>query len=212
MHCTDCIWPSSPSSCFRGRTKRDRERRRWRKPTPYVSCASAVPNQPGHPTMQMKLWRFPASKPAAALGLALAMGSALTNAGEPAKSADAIAKELANPGRLARQPEQQLRVPGLQGRPPGRRRSGRLVLQLPAGAALPGRQQGQENHLPSPGPGEAERAGLQAGEARLRHGRSRPRRHHFRPGLCRDGDDRPQGQEGVPVGPWHGRDLSYRHR
>ena len=52
--------------------------------------------------MQMKLWRFPASKPAAALGLALAMGSALTNAGEPAKSADAIAKELSNPaGSLA---------------------------------------------------------------------------------------------------------------
>ena len=50
----------------------------------------------------MKHWRFPASKPAAALGLALAMGSALTNAGEPAKSADAIAKELSNPaGSLA---------------------------------------------------------------------------------------------------------------
>ena len=52
--------------------------------------------------MQMKHWRFRAAKPAAALSLALAMGSALTNAGEPAKSADAIAKELSNPaGSLA---------------------------------------------------------------------------------------------------------------
>lgn len=47
--------------------------------------------------MQMKHWHCHTAKPAVAMSFALAMGAGLTKAGESAKSADEIAKELSNP-------------------------------------------------------------------------------------------------------------------